>query len=409
MRKFYAFITVIMVLSILVTACGSRRPGPVSIQLGPRISGVDVPDPAVNFGGEAFTFGVTVTGPPAVAWAWDFGGGAVPDTSTSSAPVVTLVNPSTEENASYSGTVTVWDADSRYDEMDFDYTVGPMQNQSPEFTDGPTFATTGNTATVTFTVNDGDDEDVTITLALTTTGSVSMSDTVINASLGDYGPFVVTLTNGSFDPADVTVDITLDDGTDTEDGMVSGTIAGLMPDNPDTILVVPTATEVAVGETFGITVYAYEVAFEVGYLNSIKVGYGGDYAVEPNYEDWTLTVDPPSWNLGAPGGDQWAKDGPFWEAVSSVILEVGARLFSWDDITTNTPWETLAVNVSLLGTPPSGAPAGTSGPIFYIEFVANEAGTVDFTFDHDGTYYSEPDGATQHFFTHEVGATITVS
>jgi len=391
-RKFYAFITVIMVLSILVTACGSRRPGPVSIQLGPRISGVDVPDPAVNFGGEAFTFGVTVTGPPAVAWAWDFGGGAVPDTSTSSAPVVTLVNPSTEDNASYSGTVTVWDADSRYDEMDFDYTVGPMQNQSPEFVAGPAFATTGNTATVTFEIVDGDDEDVTITLALTTTGSVSMSDTVINASLGDYGPFVVTLTNGSFDPADVTVDITLDDGTDTTDGAVSGTIAGLMPDNPDTILVVPTATEVAVGETFGITVYLYQIANAVGYFNSIEIDYGGDAGI--------LTPDETSWNLGAPGGGELDKDGAFWEAFPDSLLPVGGSMFWLGD--------TLSVNVSALGSPPTGAPAGAGGPLFYAEFTANAIGTVDMQFVHDGTYYSGPD-TTQHFFTHEVGTTITVS
>lgn len=392
MRKFYAFITVIVVLSMLVTACGSRRPGPVLIQLGPRISGVDVPDPAVNFGGEAFTFGVTTTGPAVVAWEWDFGGGAVPDVSTSSAPVVTLVNTDTVNNASYSGTVTVWDADSRYDEMDFDYEVGPMQNQIPEFTDGPTFATAGNTATVTFTIDDADGDDVTITLALTAPGSVGMSDDVINASVGDYGPFVVTLTNGSFDSADVTVDITLDDGTNTFDGSAGGTIAGITPENPNSIIVVPSSTNVAVGETFAVSVYVYDLTFAAAYFNSIFLAYGTGLAPVGG-----------TWNLGAVGGGAWDKDGSYWEAFPDTVLAVGDALFL-----TIEPGA-VVVNCSAQGAGPAGTPVGAGGPLFNFEMTANTAGTWDLTFTSASTYYTEPDGSTQHFFDDEVGATITVS
>jgi len=391
-RKFYAFIAVFVVLGLLVNACGSERPGPVLLQLGPRITDVDVPDPTVNFGGEAFTFGVTTSGPPVVAWQWDFGGGAVPDASTSSAPVVTLVNASTDTNASYSGTVTVWDADNRSDSMDFDYEVGPMQNQLPEFTDGPTFAAADNTATVTFTIDDADGDDVTITLVLTAPGSVSMSDDVINAGAGNYGPFVVTLTNSSFDPADVTVDITLDDGTDTVDGSAGGTIAGITPENSNSIIIVPSATSVAVGDTFTVTVYVYDLTFPAAYFNSIFIPYGDG-----------LSPVQGTWNLGATGGGTWDKDGSYWEAFPDAILQVGDGLFL------NIEPGAVVVNCSAMGAGATGSAIGDGGPLFNFEMTADTAGTWDLTFTSASTYYTEPDGSTQHFFDDEVGATITVS
>ena len=390
MRKLYAFITVIVVLSILVTACGSRRPGPVLIQLGPRISGVDVPDPTVNFGGEAFTFGVTTTGPAVVAWEWDFGGGAIPDTSTSSAPVVTLVNADTENNASYTGTVTVWDADSRYDEFSYDYEVGPMQNQIPEFVGDIVFDDTANT--VTFEIIDDDGDDVTITLTLTAPGSVGMSDDVIAAGVGNYGPFVVTLTNSSFDAADFTLDITLDDGTDTVDGTVSGTLAGIEPDVSNSIIAVPSSTSVAVGETFTVTVYVYDLTAAAAYFNSIFLAYGDG-----------LSPVGGTWNLGAVGGGTWDKDGSYWEAFPDTVLAVGDALFL-----TIEPGA-VVVNCSAQGAGPTGTAIGAGGPLFNFEMTADTAGDWDLTFTSASTYYTEPDGATQHFFDDEVGATITVS
>jgi hypothetical protein len=393
-RKFYAFITVIVVLSLLVTACGSRRPGPVVLQLGPRITDVDVPDPTVNFGNETFTFSVTTSGPAVVAWQWSFGGGANPNTSTAEMPTVTLLNTSYTDNASYTGTVTVTDADGRSDEMDFDYDVGPLQNSAPVFTDGPTFtaSTTANTATVDFTITDAEADDVTITLALTAPAGVSISDAEIAATSADYGPFTVTVTNNNFEQASVTVDITLDDGALQTSGSVGGDILGMTPATSNAILAVPSATNVAAGDTFTVTVYVFDLTYAAAYFNSIFLTYGDG-----------LSPVGGSWNLGAVGGGTWDKDGAYWEAFPDAILPVGDALFL-------TVEEGAVVsNCSAQGAGPTGSAVGAGGALFNFQMTADTAGSWDLAFQTADTYYTEPDGSTQHSFDTEEGATITVS
>ncbi len=392
MRKFYAFITVIVVLSLLVTACGSRRPGQVLIQLGPRISDVDVPDPTVNFGNEQFTFSVTTTGPTVVAWEWDFGGGANPNTSTAQAPTVTLLNTSYTDNASYTGTVTVTDADGRSDEMDFDYEVGPLQNSAPEFVGDIGFAVAANVATVTFEITDAEDDDVTITLALTAPDGVGISDTEIAATSADYGPFEVTVTNSNFEEAAVTVDITLDDGSLQATDSVSGNIPGITPENSNSILAIPSATNVSVGDTFTVTVYVYDLTNAAAYFNSIFLTYGDG-----------LSPVGGSWNLGAVGGGTWDKDGAYWEAFPDPVLPVGDALFL------TVEEGAVVVGCSAQGAGPTGTAVGAGGPLFNFQMTADTAGEWDLAFQTADTYYTEPDGSTQHSFDDEVGATITVS
>jgi hypothetical protein len=387
-RKFYAFITVIVVLSILVTACGSRRPGPMVVVLGPSISGITVPSGL--YAGETFTFSATTTGTDVVAWSWDFGGGANPNTSILESPTVVLVNPSTENPATYTVTLIVTDADGRTDTFTADYTVERTLNTAPVFTDGPTFAAATNT--VTFTIDDADGDDVTITLALTAASSVGMSDDVINATSADYGPFVVTLTNSSFADEAFTVDITLDDGTDTTDGSVSDTIGGIEPENPNSIIVVPSATAVGVGDTFTVSVYVYDLTAAAAYFNSIFLAYGDG-----------LSPVGGTWNLGAIGGGTWDKDGSYWEAFPDTVLAVGDALFLTIEA------GAVVVNCSAQGAGPTGTAIGAGGPLFNFEMTADTAGDWDLTFTSASTYYTEPDGATQHFFDDEVGATITVS
>lgn len=67
------------------------------------------------------TFNATVTGPAATTWAWDFGGGAVPNTATTAAPQVRLATVGT-----YNGSVTAGNAGG---EMTFPFTLTVTQKE----------------------------------------------------------------------------------------------------------------------------------------------------------------------------------------------------------------------------------------------------------------------------------------
>jgi len=374
-------------MSLLVGACGNKLPGPVKLQLGPRITGITYPTAAEYNAGDTFTFSVTTTGPAVVSYLWTFGGGAVPDTSTAANPTVTLVNPSTTADATYTVTVTVTDADNRSDTETAQYSVGPTLNQAPVFVD-PAVPATGLGSTFNFTINDADGDDVAITLALTAGEGLGLAPTAIDAGAGNYGPFTVTLTNMSPDDIAYTVTITLDDGVNAAvSGTFSGTAEGF-PTEADTIYVFAPSS-VNVGDTFQVLCYASEPAQVVGYLNSVEIAYSAGLAPDSN-----------SWNLGAPGGAQWEKDGSFWAASTDSLLEIGGGNFFLGP--------TVAVNVSPLGTPPNGVPAGTSGPLFNFMMEATAAGEQTLTFVHAGTNYLLPD-TTMVYFANEVGATITVN
>jgi len=379
-RRLYGLIAVILVLG-LVVSCGSRLPGPRTIILGPRVTSVTTPS-GLN-AGDSFTFVATVTGSMVTSWSWNFGGGANPNTSTAESPTVVLVNPSTTDDATYDASVTVMDADGRSYTYNFTFTVGMTLNQPPVFVGLPTTID----GDFSFSIDDPDGDDVAITLTLVS-GDVTVSPTTINATSANYGPFDITVSNSGVEDQAVEIEISLDDGVNAAvTDSVTGTVAGVALD-PDTIYIVPSATEVNVGDTVQIVVYVGAIANPLGYLTSCEVAYS---------DHWT--PDTESWNLGAPGGAELDKDG-FWAALPDSLLPVGGSMF----------WlgETLTVNVSALGSPPTGAPAGTSGALFSAEFTAAAAGTGTFDFVHEGTYYEEPDG-TEHFFTTEVNASVTIN
>lgn len=380
MRRLYGLIAVILVLG-LVVSCGSRLPGPRTIILGPRVTSVTTPS-GLN-AGDTFTFVATVTGSAVTSWSWVFGGGANPNTSTLESPTVVLVNPSTTDAATYDASVTVMDAEGRSYTYNFTFTVERTLNQPPVFVDLPA-SITGN---FSFSIDDPDGDDVAITLTLVS-GNVTVSPLTIAATAANYGPFNITVSNAGVADEVVSIDISLDDGNNAAvTDNVGGTVAGVTLD-PDTIYIVPSADTVNVGDNVTIVVYVGAIANPLAYLTSCEIDYG---------DNWT--PDETSWNLGAPGGAELDKDG-FWAALPDSLLPVGGSMF----------WlgENLAVNVSALGSPPSGAPAGSSGAFFSATFAAAAAGTGTFDFVHTGTYYAEPDG-TEHFFTAEVNATVTIN
>lgn len=383
MRRLFGSIIVLLALSLLVSACGSKLRGWDIIQLGPRIAGVTAPT-AANHAGENFTFAVQVTGPAVVAWAWDFDGGATPSTATTATPTVVLVNPSTTDDATYNGSVTVTDADGRSDTFDFTFVVGRTLNQSPVFVGLPA-SIDGN---FSFSIDDPDGDPVTITLALTSGAGVTIDPMSINAT-APYGTYNINVSNNGVEDAAITIGITLNDGVnpDVVDD-VSGTIAGIaLPVN--SIVIVPSAATVNAGDTFMVTVYGGNLDFALGYLNSVDFTFGANVA-----------PDSSSFNVGAAGGAMDFKDG-FWADVPDALFPPATALFFL------TPGHVQA-NISLLGSPPTGAPAGTSGALFNVMFTANTAGVCNLDFVPAGTNYFDPSGAT-HDFTNLVNATVTVN
>lgn len=384
MRRLFGSIIVLLALSLLVSACSSHFRGWDIVQLGPRIQGVTAPT-AANHAGDNFTFAVQTTGPAVVSWDWNFDGGATPGTATTATPTVVLVNPSTTTDATYSGSVTVTDADDRSDTFDFTYVVGRTLNQSPVFVGLPA-SISGN---FSFSIDDPDGDPVTITLALTSGTGVTIDPMTINATSANYGPFNITVTNTGVADAAITIGITLNDGVNADVvDSVSGTVAGIvLPTN--SIVIVPSATTVNAGDTFMVTVYGGNLDFALGYLNSVDFTFGANVA-----------PDTASFNVGAAGGAMDFKDG-FWDGVPDAVFPPATALFFL------TPGHVQA-NISLLGSPPTGKAAGSSGALFNVMFTANTAGVCNLDFVPAGTNYFDPAGAT-HDFTNLVNATVTVN
>jgi len=169
-------------------------------------------------------------------------------------------------------------------------------------------------------------------------------------------------------------------GDDTCDFVV------LVPEVTDTnmIILMPSRTEAVVGDIIGVAVYAWDIAFPLGYLDSCEFAYTSG-----------ITPVEDSDNLGAPGGEQNAKDG-FWTIMPDNVM--------W--LLVDSP--SVVVGVTPLGFPPIGVPAGTSGALFNLQFTAESAGTASLQFVHAETHYAEPD-FTQHFFDVEVNGEVDIS
>jgi len=415
-RRLIGLIILVVAAVLLVSACGRKLPAPLGIQLGPGVSLGTMPDAASNFGGEAFTFTATMTsGTGVTSWSWDFGGGAIPNTATgsgnSSSVNVTLVNPSLTADESYSGSFTATDVNGSTTKT-FEYTVGPTQNRAPTVTltyaDGVLTATAadedGDELTFTFTVDSGD-------------------VTVTPATIGPTSTYVQTATVAAagFEDVDFTITVTVDDGMGgTDSDSVSDTL--VTPKPPDNaIWMTVDKTTVAVGDTIVLTVWAYNTANPLRYLDSAMVEYEG-FGVGGA----TLTTD--TFNLGAVGGDAGDVDG-FWTLVPGGnfgLVLGGISLFGpydadyfVDDVQVPAGRKYIAVNVSptFTGTP-GEAPAGSTGALFNVTLTAETAGTAEFHFVHEysqsaggaiiaGTMYSS-DENTHYSFVDDQSLEITV-
>ena len=377
----------------MFSACGgsgigdtSRNLWPRDIVVGPSILSVDVPSSIVYRDADAFTFSAETQGSPVIAWAWDFGGGANPNTSNLPAPTVTLVNYSTMDSASYVCTLTVTDADGNANTVQVEYQVGRGYGPEISFADGPTLCR-GNPATVVFAIDNPDDDWITVTIELLEGDGVTIEPTTMEVF--DYGPYEVTVTNHMLWDAYVTIGITLDNGYFQTCDQATGIVYGIHPE-PGSIAIQPVTATVSVGEAVLVEVYAFDILYPVAYFNYIALTKCDGLRVL-----WE------SWNLGTPGGDTWEKDGWFWDSFPDPIRIPEYTFFMLPD----TPEWSICAD----GSNPVGAPPGTSGPIFNVQFIAVEPGTWLIGFVPENTHYLEPDGETQHVFTDYLGCEVTVT
>ncbi len=159
----------------------------------------------------------------------------------------------------------------------------------------------------------------------------------------------------------------------------------LVPEATDTnmIILMPARIQADVGDIVGVTVYAWDIAFPLAYLDGCEFTYSAELLPVGDSE-----------NLGAPGGEQDDKDG-FWTAMPDNVL--------WGVMMA----PNISANVSSIGFPPTGVPAGTSGALFNLQFTAEYVGTASLQFEHEDTHYAEPD-FTQHFFDVEVDCDVDI-
>ncbi len=389
MKGFWTLV-VVAVAAAALSACGGNDSSPSrwpwAVRVGPSIVSVDVPSGDVH-GFSLFTFSAETSGSPVVSWDWDFGGGANPNESSVPRPPVILLNYSMTRCAFYTCTLTVTDADGNADMVQVEYQVGPGYDLDPWFEMEPTFYW-GNPATVIFSVSDwGIGNEVVVTIEVIEGEGITVEPTTMTVPL-DSGPYEVTVTNHMLWDVYATIRITLDNGYYQTRGEATGIVYGFHP-QPGSIVIQPNAATVGLGETVLIEVSVYDILYPVAYFDGIELlpCEGMRYR--------TL-----SWDLGSPGGVTWEEDGTFWDAFSDSIFVPNDVLFWLNG--------RLGWSISPRGPNPIGAPAGTSGPLFNMEFKAVEPGMwrIDFVPEH--THYLEPDGETQHYFTDYLGCEVTV-
>lgn len=220
------YILLMVALALICAACASgssqRIWWPQTITVGPKIVSMVVPEEP-RFGVRGWRFSAETSGSPVVSWEWDFGGGASPNESTEAAPYVYLLNPSFDEDAKYTCTLIVRDAQGNSDTMSIDYYVGLDCTLPPTFVDLPS-SINGN---FSFSINDVDGDPVEITLGVTQGEGVTVEPPYIHATSENYGPFNITVTNHNIEDTVIGIEITLDNGDIPVDGYVSGTIPGI--------------------------------------------------------------------------------------------------------------------------------------------------------------------------------------
>jgi hypothetical protein len=395
----------------LATSCHTKNVGTG----GPQFLAATITVPTNMFGNQDATWTANIQGgigPFTVAW--DFGGGATPNTATftgqagpTSSATVTMVN-NTGANASYHAKVTVTDSLGvvfTTPDPGVAYTVGPIQNQPPVINSATWDATA---KTITVSVSDPDDgENLSVTVtppagftvdnATKTAAATGPLTAVFNVSADDLfaggtGNFGVSVTDGT--------------ATTTSPTGVDVTIAPIAL-AADTLYAIPLTSTAAVGDKVTVVVATGIPANPFQYMNGcgLTMPSDGKYVGSTAPNGGTGDV-PGSFNIGAVGGNQGDPDG-----IWAVMNPSGGFLLAPDNFITSTADQPAAgserwdFNVTPLG----GSNLTTaSGALFNAQFEFSTAGTKTFGFQQfetvKRTYYS--DDATEYFWgdiTNNVG------
>lgn len=249
---------------------------------------------------------------------------------------------------------------------------------------------------------------------------IVLSGEVIVSPTGDSSSALVTTLLD--DEVACEIKVIVSDRRGGEDSAtVSGTIAGHPPGN--SIWMLPDKGSVSIGEPVTVTVYAYEIADPLLYLDSAMIEFNGFLADTLDGKFNTETM-----NLGAVGGAVDEPDG-IWTGIpdANYGLFVGAMsLYGLWDASYLVNGERvpegrqyLAVNVSPLFTT-TPIPAGSSGALFNFTMIAQTAGIATFKFVREysrnrdgspviaGTLYSSTE-SEHHTFSDQQVATIEVT
>jgi len=386
---------VLMSVVLVLAACGgsagealtSEPPG----DQAPSIIEIVAPDASRDASGDVFTFEVATTGSLVVGTRWMLGPGASPQLSAGPNPKVILAN-FTGEPIESTGTVKVWDAEGRSDTREFGYSVGKKRPNpvGPKVEDLPDIMLPEpetNVNVIPFTVDADDDlpdGTVTVDVEVLDGSGVTVSPARIVLQDPENEACEIEVTNTNVKRSCAVIGLYLQQSERETGEAFAGWVNGTrgiyhVPCGSEVIAIEPSTDTLRIGDTVVVRVVVYNLSNPVGYFPQIVVRYS--HHLEPV---------PESWNIGAPGGNRWEKDG-FFDQFPDEILSVDPltlELFIRD------AWGEIHVNISGLGWPITGAPAGCSGDVYNLTFKAVRAGraTIDFMEEGDfGTFYGEPD------------------
>lgn len=294
-----------IISAMMLGDCSTRNtggvpgPGPGALNIT-QVTPADF-DPGTGEGraGDTGTFSVSWsggTGPFTVTW--NFDGGAQPDPSEESGVAAspnsvdaTLVNAGSTE-AAYQGTVTVADSAAGSDTEIFDFTVGPGFSAAPVVS--ITNYDTDND-TLSFTADDADSDNANLLFTFDVTDIVSFMDLDYDPDLASGTARAVLLqSDGEF-----TVTLTANDqegGIGVSDPFeVTG---ATVPALADAIVLVPSASSIAVGGEVTVTAFCVATANGLRYMDMVRVIYPDHFSYKEN-----------SFNYGFADGAEGATDG----------------------------------------------------------------------------------------------------
>jgi hypothetical protein len=352
--------------------------------------------------GDDGTFSVTFSGGTApYTVAWNFGGGATPNTTSdsSSSPSTATVNLSNPAGGTFTATVTVTDGDGLSDTATVDYTYAEADNSAPVLT-----LTDNGDGTVTAAVTDADNNDVTITATPPAGINVAAATQTVTGGNGSA--------TFSFSAADIfaggsgDVSFTADDGaggTDTE--TVTLTLGGITL-AADTLYAIPMSTSAAAGDPVRILIATGALSNPFQFLNAVRVTAPAGF----EYVD-------DSFNIGAIGGELDDADG-IWTAVNpgSFLTAPDSFIVETTGLDADATGVAGRTGVDFNVTPLGGSDVtGASGALFNFEAIFSAGANLLSFQETQGvtrTYYTDSNTTPQHLWAdldNDNGAPNTVT